>query len=105
MMNAEFKEVFENHFEGCESIYDAYYAAMGYKLAKDKFSYKVGRRYIKIIRGNSVHSFVDMKEGASYGAVLKAAGWNVPAKGQRGNIFDKDNGLGRMGEYGPAYNN
>lgn len=49
----------------------------------------------------SVHCFVDRETGD----VLKAESWTRPAKGARGNIFDAQNGLGRMDEYGPAYNN
>ncbi len=48
----------------------------------------------------SVHAFIDR----STGDVLKPSGWKVPAKGARGNIHDANNGLGRMGPYGPAYN-
>ena len=50
---------------------------------KDEFSYKVNKRYTKIIRGGSVHCFVDNTNGN----VLKAASWNAPAKHARGNIF------------------
>jgi hypothetical protein len=39
------------------------------------------------------------------GDVLKPASWKAPAKGARGNIFDEHNGLNRMTEYGPEYNN
>ena len=63
------------------------------------FSTKQGSRYIRIFRGNSVHAFVDMTNGD----VLKPASWKAPARHPRGNIFDENNGLGSMGEYGPAY--
>ena len=53
------------------------------------------------INSRSVHSFIDR----STGDVLKPAGWKTPAKGVRGNIHDENNGLGRMGPHGPAYNN
>jgi len=65
----------------------------------EAFSTKVGRRYIRVFRGNSVHAFVDMTNGD----VLKPASWKAPAKHARGNIFDENNGLGSMGELGPAY--
>jgi hypothetical protein len=48
----------------------------------------------------SVHSFIDRTTGD----VLLPAGWKTPAKGARGNIHDAQNGLGRMGPHGPAYN-
>ena len=103
-MKPEFMEKFEKFFKGCDEISGVAHERNGFTFPRDKFEYKVGRRYIKVIQGYSVHSFVDMKEGSGYGNVLKAAGFNKPAKGARGNIFDEKNGLGRMGEYGPAYN-
>ena len=56
---------------------------------------KPGRKFIKIIRDNSVWGFVAKAEGMNKGVpmkagdVLKAAGWASPAKHTRGNIFDR----------------
>jgi len=55
---------------------------------------KPGRKFIKIIRVNSVWGFVAKSDGMHKGVpmkmgdVLKAAGWSAPAKHTRGNIFD-----------------
>ena len=55
---------------------------------------KPGRKFIKIIRDNSVWGFVAKSDGMHKGVpmktgdVLKAAGWASPAKHTRGNIFD-----------------
>ena len=55
---------------------------------------KTGRKFIKIIRENSVWGFVAYSDGMHKGVpmkrgdVLKAAGWASPAKHTRGNIFD-----------------
>ena len=55
---------------------------------------KRGRKFIKIIRDNSVWGFIAIADGMNKGApikvgdVLKAAGWASPAKHTRGNIFD-----------------
>ena len=55
---------------------------------------KTGRKFIKIIRDNSVWGFVAKSDGMHKGVpmkmgdVLKAAGWSAPAKHTRGNIFD-----------------
>ena len=55
---------------------------------------KPGRKFIKIIRDNSVWGFVAYSDGMHKGVpmkrgdVLKAAGWSAPAKHTRGNIFD-----------------
>ena len=55
---------------------------------------KPGRKFIKIIRDNSVWGFVAKADGTHMGVpmkmgdVLKAASYNAPAKHTRGNIFD-----------------
>ena len=55
---------------------------------------KPGRKFIKVIRENSVWGFVAKADGVNKGVpmkvgdVLKAAGWASPAKHTRGNIFD-----------------
>ena len=57
---------------------------------------KPGRKFIKIIRDNSVWGFVAYSDGMHKGVpmkrgdVLKAAGWSAPAKHTRGNIFDNN---------------
>ena len=57
---------------------------------------KPGRKFIKIIRDNSVWGFVAKADGVHKGVpmksgdVLKAAGWSAPAKHTRGNIFDNN---------------
>ena len=99
-MTLEFKKNFEIFFEGCQKIYDKYWEQMGFSHQKDEFSFSVGKKYVKVFYGGSVHSFVDMTNGN----VLKPASWATPAKGSRGNIFDEKNGLGRMTAYGPQYN-
>ena len=55
---------------------------------------KPGRKFIKILRDNSVWGFVAKADGVNKGVpmiagdVLKAASWSAPAKHTRGNIFD-----------------
>ena len=109
-MKPEFKEAFEKYVAGCEKVYDVYHKANGFSESnRNLLEYKQGRRYVKVISllsggsQRSVHSFIDMKEGASYGDVLKPAGWSKPAKHARGNIFDKNDGLGMMTAHGPQY--
>ena len=93
--NPEFTEF----LRGCEKIHLAYFKRMDYSQDPDEFSFTQGRRYIKVIRGGSVHCFVDRTNGD----VLKAASWKAPAKHSRGNVFDGNIGLGSMNEFGPAY--
>jgi hypothetical protein len=62
-----------------------------------------GQRYVRLVEsdgggGRSCWGFVDKTNGN----ILKAAGWNAPAKHARGSIFDKSTWR-NMGPYGPAY--
>ena len=68
---------------------------------------KPGRKFIKIIRQNSVWGFVAKSDGTHKGVpmkmgdVLKAASWNAAAKHTRGNIFDDNQDYFRW--TGPDY--
>ena len=59
-----------------------------------KMQVKTGQKYIKVIRENSVWGFIvntDNDKVFKKGDILKAAGWNAPARNAaRGNIFDDD---------------
>lgn len=61
---------------------------------KDKIEIRYGKKYIKIIKQDSVWGFIvndhnDKK--FKYGDILKAATFNAPAKNKaRGNIFDEE---------------
>lgn len=97
-MTPNFDDAFQSFFAGCEKIYNAHCDHHGFTM-RDGFRFTDGQRYVKVIRGTGVHCFVDKTNGD----VLKAASWKAPAKHARGNIYDAKNGLGWMGEYGPAY--
>ena len=63
---------------------------------REGFEVKHGRSYAKIIATNygqrSVWGFVQLKDSGKFkqGDILKAAGWNAPAKNKaRGNIFEE----------------
>jgi hypothetical protein len=57
---------------------------------------KPGRKFIKVVEGNSVWGFVAKVDGVHKGIpmlkgdILKAAGWRAPAKHSRGSIFDAE---------------
>ena len=54
-------------------------------------TYKAGRNYLKVISGNSCHSFIVIKptKGFKEGDILMAASWAAPATNfARGNIFE-----------------
>ena len=53
--------------------------------------YEVGRKYIKVITGTSVHSFIVREDGGKFkkGDILMAATWRGPATNfARGNLID-----------------
>ena len=58
----------------------------------NSITYKPGSKYIKILTGGSVHSFVvntDKDKKFNRGDILKAASWNAPARNfARGNVLD-----------------
>jgi hypothetical protein len=68
---------------------------------------KIGKKYTKIIQGNSVWGFIANGDGVlkgipyKKGDVFKAAGWAAPAKWARGNIFDSNQNYFRW--TGPDY--
>ena len=57
----------------------------------DNIEVNVGQKYIKIVKENSVWGFIvntDNDKKFKYGDILKAAGYNAPARNKaRGNIF------------------
>ena len=59
-----------------------------------------GRKYAKLLsnNGGSAWGFVDLETGD----ILKAAGWNTPAKHPRGHISDAQYGRNYT-KYGPNY--
>ena len=61
-----------------------------------ELSLKPGRKFVKVIEGSSVWGFVSLVNGTHkdspifVGDIMKAAGWNAPAKHSRGSIFDAE---------------
>ena len=104
-MDERFEMAMINFVTGYQRIHTEYMRKQFPKLTPNTISTTSGKRYLRVVRsdsltaGRSVHCFVDLTNGD----VLKAASWKAPAKHARGNIFDEHNGLGSMGEYGPAY--
>ena len=71
----------ENVYKLAEYI-KADYNKYGYK-SDYNVTIKKGRKYYKVITENSVHCFVDVKNGDVY----KPASWNKPAKHVRFNLL------------------
>lgn len=69
----------------------AEYAEKRVKEYKDSVRVEIGSKYYKIVIDGSVKGFVQREADAKFasGAMLKAAGFNAPAKNfARGNVFD-----------------
>lgn len=60
----------------------------------DTLGYTVGQKYVKVTSRGGVHSFVvntDKDKKFKLGDILKAAGWNTPARNfARGNVLNDD---------------
>ena len=56
-------------------------------------SYRMGKKYVKIVANNSVSAFVvacDDDKKFEFGDILKPAGWKTPARNfRRGNVLDR----------------
>jgi len=62
-----------------------------YNAYCDGIEFQEGRKYIKVITENSVWGFIMKADDKKFkaGDILKAAGYNAPARNAaRGNIFD-----------------
>lgn len=71
----------------------------------DGLKVNVGKKYIKVITGNSVWGFIvntHDDEQFAYGDILKAASWAAPARNKaRGNVVSGD--LSWVNWTGPEY--
>lgn len=95
----EFNDALQAFVEGCKGVYGEHMARIAPNVPPDAFRLDWMQKRVRVVRGGSVHCFVDMTTGD----VLKAAGWKAPAKHARGNIYDEHNGLAHIDPYGPAY--
>lgn len=87
------------YLEAIRADYAAFKARSPYSDAKvqeemiaefnNGLRYEIGSRYVKVIAGNSVHSFICMTDMGKFckGDILKAASWKAPARNHaRGNV-------------------
>ena len=102
-MTQDFQTALTKFVEVAQSVVTEHCTANGYPIPT--LSVSEGKKFVKIIRTDanngqrSVHAFVNKENGA----VLKAAGWKVPAKGDRGNIYDPDCGAEAVTPWGIRY--
>ena len=92
----DFDSALDRLVENIHKNYAGWSSRLEYKKGIETvdITIKTGRKFIKIIRDNSVWGFVAIDDGMHKGVpivrgdVLKAAGWRAPARHTRGNIFD-----------------
>ena len=92
-MDIELAQGMLNLIVKAKADYAAWVGASQYRI--DEFNnglrYEESSKYIKVITGNSVHSFIVKQDGGKFrrGDILKAASWAAPAKNfARGNVLD-----------------
>ena len=96
----EFEERFAGYVEKLEENLAAYYEGKYTHVATPEVKVENGRKYARVIVGDSVHTFVNKTTGE----ILKAASYKAPAKnGVRGSIFAEDFGMSAVGPYGALY--
>ena len=95
---SDFDSALNRLLDNIHKDYQGWSSRIEYSSGVEKvdITIKPGRKFIKIIRDNSVWGFVAKSDGVHKGVpmitgdVLKAAGWSAPAKHTRGNIFDNN---------------
>ena len=97
-MVGDFDKAMDRLLDNIHKDYQGWSNNVKYSSGVEKvdITIKPGRKFIKIIRDNSVWGFVAKADGnhkgvpMKMGDVLKAAGWASPAKHTCGNIFDNN---------------
>jgi hypothetical protein len=101
-MTERLQKALEQYLEAIKRDYDEYQlltakgdgkSEVQEKMYQDfvkGLSYSFGKKYVKVIKENSVHSFIVAKDDGKFkeGDILKPASWAAPAKNAaRGNIY------------------
>lgn len=97
-----FRQAMADFMAYCRKVSDDYMEANFPTLQKKSFDLVEGSRWVKVVAGDgssrSAWAFLDKTNGD----VMKAAGWNAPAKHARANVFDRASWR-NVGPYGPNY--
>lgn len=114
------KEIFHGALQtwmnGCQKIMDEHHARWVPGITRSVLKAVDLQKFVRVIRTletgdqGSCEAFVAKETFSNrtlghvkIGDVFKPASWKAPAKHARGNIFNDDHGLSKMGPYGPAY--
>ena len=94
--NMNYNEAINNLLENIKTDYAKWTTwEEGIERFNNNIRTEDGRKYTKVIQGNSVWGFIAKADGVVKGVpckkgdVFKAASWRGPARYTRGNIFDK----------------
>ena len=106
-----FNEKLESFLDKLQQNNNTYFQTNFPNLELPKIKIDVGKKYIKVLRDGSVHSFICIedikckKRMYKSGDILKANSWTSPSTTTpaRGNIFNEDNGLNGVSVYGARY--
>lgn len=91
-LTVDLRAALDDYLNAIRKAQDEHWEQMKFTIPKDEFSVTEGKRFWKIVskgpgqQYGSVHCFVERETGDIY----KAATFNSPAKGVRGNITAKD---------------
>jgi hypothetical protein len=100
----DFETALENWRGLLQEMLDKHYAKAYSNLKPPTISFEPGSKYIRVVReeGDGVYRSVYCFIEKSSGDILKAASWKIPAKTDRGNIFN-NNPLEGCNPYGVEY--
>lgn len=92
----------EEYVNRLDELCVAFYEGRYDHIEAPELRIELGRKYAKVFKGDSIHTFVNLTNGD----ILKAASYKAPApNGVRGNIFDEDCGIHCVGPFGALYLN
>jgi hypothetical protein len=77
-----------NLIQGLEKDYEVYDKGRG---RTKEFTTETGKKYVKVVTEGSAWGFVVINDTGKFkkGDILKASGWNAPAKNfRRGNVLE-----------------
>lgn len=113
-LDPQFWTRFDAWLKDCQNLINFYFAENYSNLKPPTLITNDGSKLIKIVKADgtshSAWAFVAVKDFTTKtlgyvtrGDIFKPASWKAPAKHARGNLFNEDEGMGRIGPYGPNY--
>jgi hypothetical protein len=95
--------LYRGYVAGAQAKIQKYFAEHYPNLTPPILTVEMGKRYVKVVKQDSVSKCVFAFLDSTNGDILKPATWKAPAKHARGNLFGADFGLSLTSSFGPAY--